>query len=144
MRDTRIEHATDGDRAAVCTLDPQFVGDAGRMAMIDHTVSAGTCWIARVRGDIAGFIIFAPVFFGQPFIELLYVVPEYRRRGVASALVRHCEAICPASKMFTSTNTSNTPMQRLLKADGYTCCGYVEGLDEGDPELLYSKRLRDV
>ena len=43
--------------------------------------------------------------------------------------------------MFTSTNQSNLPMQRLCDRLGYVKSGYVENLDEGDPELIYVKLL---
>jgi hypothetical protein len=33
-------------------------------------------------------------------------------------------------------------MQGLLTKSGYQLAGVVEGLDEGDPESFYRKRLR--
>jgi len=41
------------------------------------------------------------------------------------------------AKLFTSTNLSNQPMQRLLARLGWRSVGIVYGLDEGDPELFY-------
>ncbi len=88
--------------------------------------------------------IFAPSFLDQWFVELLVVHPDYRRRGVATALMTHCASVCPAEKLFTSTNESNTPMRRLLSKLGYAPSGYVDNLDEGDPELIFVKRLRSA
>jgi hypothetical protein len=53
------------------------------------------------------------------------------------------ESRCKESKLFTSTNLSNQPMQSLLANMGYRLCGVVEELDDGDPELVFVKRLRN-
>ncbi len=54
----------------------------------------------------------------------------------------HVEVLCQTDKLFTSTNQSNRPMQKLLEKLGYQPSGYIENLDEGDPELVYFKRLK--
>ena len=55
--------------------------------------------------------------------------------------MRHIESICVGKKLFTSTNESNTPMQRLCEQLGFVRSGRIENLDEGDPEIVYFKRL---
>ena len=80
-------------------------------------------------------------FFGRAFVELLIVHPACRRRGVASALMRHLEAICPGDRLFTSTNRSNAAMQRLCDSLGFQHSGVIENLDDGDPEIVYVKFL---
>src|SRR5262249_33672873 len=86
-----------------------------------------------------------PWFFGHPFLELLVVRESSRRRGVGRALVRAVEARFAGAKLFTSTNQSNAPMQRLLASLGYTPSGVIHNLDPGDPELVFvrlgSRRL---
>ena len=72
---------------------------------------------------------------------MLYVHPSHRRKGVGTQLIRHLEALCTTEKLFTSTNRSNAPMQALLPKLGYAPSGFVENLDEGDPELIYFKRV---
>jgi hypothetical protein len=39
--------------------------------------------------------------------------------------------------MFTSTNASNVAMRSLLEAEGWSFSGQLDGLDEGDPELVF-------
>jgi hypothetical protein len=65
-----------------------------------------------------------------------------RRNGAGAALVKHIESLCQTPKLFTSTNLSNLPMQSLLAKLGYILSGVIHNLDEGDPELVYFKRLR--
>ena len=88
-----------------------------------------------------GFAVFDRSFFEQPFIALLYAEPAHRRAGVASAIVRHIESICPGEKLFTSTNESNAPMHAFCAALGFARSGRIENLDEGDPEIVYFKRV---
>lgn len=40
-------------------------------------------------------------------------------------------------KIFTSTNQSNTATQQLLIKAGFIPSGYIENLDDNDPELIY-------
>ncbi|OGN96141.1 MAG: hypothetical protein A2Y89_03785 [Chloroflexi bacterium RBG_13_51_18] len=109
---------------------------------IIHSVEAGKCLAALVSNKVAGFgILGTSLFFNREFIELLVVHPEYRRRGIATALIRKMEAICPTKKLFTSTNESNIPAQKTYEANGFVRSGYIENLDEGDPEIIYFKRL---
>ena len=70
------------------------------------------------------------------------VRPERRRRGVASALIRAVEAASPTPKLFTSTNRSNTAMQAVCASLGFVPSGVIDNLDDGDPELVYFKRVR--
>ena len=75
-------------------------------------------------------------------IAMLYVHSDHRRRGVATAPIRHMESKCRTPKLFTSTNESNLSMQSLLGKLGYESSGVIHNLDEGDPELIYFKRLK--
>lgn len=41
------------------------------------------------------------------------------------------------SRVFVSTNKSNTQMRELLRSEGWSPCGVLTGLDEGDPEHVF-------
>lgn len=138
-----VERATEENLADVLRID-RTLGDLGRAAYIEDAVRRRECYIARAGWDVLGFLILTHAFFGQYFIELLVVQPDQRRSGVATALIAHVEALVPAAKLFTSTNESNAPMQALLAKLGYVRSGWIDNLDEGDPELIYYKRGRSV
>lgn len=80
-------------------------------------------------------------FFTQPFVSLLIVAESQQRRGIGAELVRHIESISPEGKLFTSTNESNAPMHRLCEKLGFAPSGVIENLDDGDPEIVYFKRV---
>ena len=72
---------------------------------------------------------------------MLFVELYHRRSGIGSALIQYIEGFCKSDRIFTSTNSSNKPMQDLLKKLEYNQSGIVYDLDPGDPELFYSKKL---
>ena len=123
------------------TLDETVHAAPTRRRLIASACEQGRIAVARVDDIIRGFAIFDESFFEQFFVRLLLVHPEFRRRGLASALMRAAELDCQSGKMFTSTNQSNLPMQRLCDRLGFVKSGFVENLDQGDPELIYVKML---
>ncbi len=104
-------------------------------------VQSQICFLGLCEGKIAGFAIFDYSFYQQGFLSLLFVLPAYRRRGVADTLINYLEQNCATPKLFTSTNLSNLPMQSLLVKRGYLVAGVIHYLDEGDPELVYVTML---
>ena len=138
---TIIERATSQDFEHICALDETVHQGASRRRSIGEAFAHGRIAVARVDDVVRGFVIFDESFFDQFFVRLLIVHPDFRRRGIATALMRAAELDCQTGKMFTSTNQSNLPMQQLCDRLGFVKSGYVENLDEGDPELIYVKLL---
>lgn len=136
-----VERATEDDLEGVIAVDTAH--GTPRLEYLAEAVKKRECYLAREGWDVIGFAILTRSFFGQYFIDLLIVHPDQRRKGVGSALIRHIEAILPAQKLFTSTNQSNTPMRALCETLGYVKSGWIDNLDEGDPEIVYFKRLPD-
>ena len=136
MRELRL--ATPADIDTVIGIAP--AGHERRAALSEY-VHAGQCHILWHDDAAAGYVVLTHSFFHSPFIELLVTSPALRRQGIGRALVQHCITIVPAGeKLWTSTNQSNTPMQALLPPLGFVHAGTIEGLDEGDPELIYLRR----
>jgi hypothetical protein len=55
-------------------------------------------------------------------------------------LIRAAVAAESSAAVFTSTNQSNASMQALLESEGWSLSGKLDGLDEGDPEVVYYLR----
>ncbi|PHF51917.1 hypothetical protein COI41_22675 [Bacillus toyonensis] len=83
--------------------------------------------------------------FSDVWYELLWLhVPlinhcfaKKRRQGHASSLISYMLSNSPTQKIFSSTNESNTNMQKVFKANGFMRSGIIENLDEGDPEIIF-------
>lgn len=139
-----VERATEDDLANIYVLDQAF-GSSNRLLYIDKAVREHGCYIVRDVSEgwgVIGFAVLTRHFFGEYFIELLLVHPDYWRKGIATALIQHIEKIVPAEKLFTSTNESNMPMRALCEKLGYAKSGWIENLDEGDPEIIYFKQIK--
>ncbi len=135
-----VEAAGAGDLERILAMDPRVADTPGRREFLERAHAAGECIVARRGGELAGFVVLDRQFFGQRFVELLYVEPAHRRAGVASAMVAHIESLCPGEKLFTSTNESNASMHAFCAALGFARSGRIDNLDEGDPEVVYFKR----
>ena len=137
----QIEVAQESAIEEMVALDVLVIGSSRRRNLITQTVKQHHGYIARQESQIVGLLLMHQHFFELPFIELLIVHPSFRRQGIGMALMQHIETISTPGKLFTSTNLSNEPMQRLCERLGYVRSGIIEHLDEDDPELFYFKRL---
>ncbi len=115
-----------------------------RGALVREAIIAKRCPIAERAGTVVGFAIWHDRFFGNAFLELLFVADDSRRQGIGASLVQAFAATTDAPKLFTSTNESNTPMRALLDRLGWMRCGWIDQLDPGDPELIYVLLRQDV
>ena len=138
-----VKKATERELESVKKLGSMMPGNNSRDDFLANAVSAGQCLVARIKDIVVGFGIADRSFYGQGFISLLMVHPEHRRRGVATTLIHHIESLCTTEKLFISTNESNITAQHVFEACGFVKSGYIENLDEGDPEIIYFKRLAD-
>lgn len=139
--DVQIEPASIRDLSLLYALHGGPVG-ADYRAMVERAVKGEECLVASVDRDAAAYSILDHSFYENGFIRLLYVAERRRRMGIGRALMTACESACRTPKLFTSTNLSNTAMQALLISCGYRLSGVIENLDEGDPELVYFKKVR--
>ena len=144
-RQAEIRPAVSDDIGAILSLD-QFAarGDHARAEFLRRCADLGECLVYD-DGSIGGFAVVRPAhFFGRDFVDLLMVDPARRRSGIGRALLRAALANAGTGQVFTSTNASNQPMLSLLRAEGWSLSGELDGLDEGDPELVFYKLRADV
>ncbi len=133
-----VRPAERADLQALIAIDPIMMSDTERRHSVARWMAAGQCFVAVVDDKVAGYVALTKGFFHQHFVELLIVAEGSRRGGIGVALTEHCIGAIPeGGKLWTSTNSSNLPMQGLLLKLGFVRSGVVENLDEGDPELIF-------
>ena len=136
-----IRRAVAGDIDGILRIDHRAVqADQGRADFLRLCLDLAECLVYLDHGSVAGFAVVKQAhFFGRDFIELLMVDPARRRYGIGRNLLRAAVAAAGTEQVFTSTNTSNQSMRSLLQAEGWSFSGELDGLDEGDPELVFYK-----
>ncbi len=134
----RVANSTDATGAIV--IGRALADRPDRVSHLESRGRDGGLFVACGDDRPVGFLCLeAAGFFERPFVTLLVVGPEYRRSGVATALMDAAEATLAPCRVFTSTNRSNGPMLALPAGRGYTPSGALVGLDDGDPEEFFFK-----
>lgn len=133
----RIRLAVTDDHTALCAIDTIAAEDPRRRVDIAGWTETGCCHLIEIEGEVAAYGVLAHHFFGHAFIEMLMVGASWRRRGLGAALIAHFQSMSSGSKLFSSTNMSNRPMQDLLVKAGFRPSGYIDNLDENDPEIVF-------
>ncbi len=114
----------------------------------DHTEGQGSTFLARIDGQLAGFITIRwqshnPLFRGEgiPLIHHLEVFPPFQRRGIASRLMDEAETLIAtrANKAGITVGLFDAygPAQALYARRGYIpdgrgVCRNHEPLKQGD------------
>ncbi len=137
-----VRPAVESDVEVLCSFDMIAREGNARREFIRHSVASDTCFVAVSDGEVIGYGVLNYTFYYNGCIDMLYMHSNHRRRGAGTALLKHMESLCRTPKLFTSTNLSNLPMQSLLAKSEHVLTGVIHNLDEGDPEIVYFKRLR--
>ena len=143
MENVHLRKAALEDKAMVIEvdyrLDPVEHVALKREEKIAKAILDEECFIILADHQPVGFVIFDYRFFDQGWIELIIISDENRGKGIGRQTFDLLCQQCEAKKVFTSTNSSNIPMQKALAKAGFSFAGKIIGLDEGDPELFYFK-----
>ena len=145
MERITLKKATSDDTSIAVELDYQLDKtehvQLKREQKITKAISNDECFIISTDKKEVGFVIFNYQFFDQGWIELIIIDEKYRGKGIGRKVFDLLCEQCKSDKIFTSTNRSNTQMQRALTKAHFDFAGEINGLDEGDPELFYYKKL---
>ncbi|MEM6844926.1 MAG: GNAT family N-acetyltransferase [Bacteroidota bacterium] len=144
METISLRKATIKDKALVVDFDYSLNEvehiELKREEKITKAILDEECFIILADNRAVGFVIFDYRFFDQGWIELIIVEEKYRGKGIGGQAMNLVCKRSETNKVFTSTNSSNTQMQKALTKVGFSFAGQINGLDEGDPELFYFKR----
>lgn len=135
-----IRNAEMNDCESIVILDSQIIESRIREDQIKRSIEENQCIVCEMNKRIVGFMIYHNFFFGHLFIDLIIVSPKTRRLGIAKKLMKYVEVLSE-KKLFSSTNKSNRQMQNVFQSLGYIESGFIDNLDEGDPEIIYVKLI---
>lgn len=137
-----VTKATTSDLSILSKIDSMVIGSKIRKPKIEQYILNEQCVVASINSELVGFACYDTTFFECCFIQLVIVNPNFRRLGIAGALIRYIEEHSPTPKLFTSTNESNAIMQQVCLSLGFVRSGIIENLDDGDPEWVYFKQVK--
>lgn len=140
-KDLKIRRANSADFERLVQMDPTAVPESRHTTFIERSIRGNNCFVAILDNQVVGYAVLEYSFFENGFVSLLVVAPKFRRQGIGECLMKDLEKRCVTEKFFTSTNESNLPMRELLGKLGFSPSGVIENLDEGDPEMVYFKRI---
>ncbi|MBH0157064.1 GNAT family N-acetyltransferase [Fictibacillus sp. 5RED26] len=132
-----IQHAKEHHLQKIIELDKKMIGSDHRKEELEHAIKEERCLILYQEDEIAAFLIYHTHFFDCCFISLIMVDPAHQRKGLASSLLTHMSRISPTNKLFSSTNESNESMKKVFIKNNFKKSGFIDNLDEGDPEIVY-------
>jgi len=95
------------------------------------------CVVAQLESTIAGFMVSRSTAVREREVLNIAVAPEFRRRGVASALIRSLDN----SEIFLEVRESNTPARNLYRKLGFIDIGRRPDYYENPPEAAVVMRL---
>nr|WP_245432716.1 GNAT family N-acetyltransferase [Mesorhizobium loti] len=96
----------------------------------------GTCEIwGAIDGEIVGFIAFR-----EGWVDQLYILPAYQKRGIGAALLEMAKAAWPKLQLWTFQK--NMIARRFYEKHGFAAVQETDGRDneEREPDILYQWR----
>lgn len=104
-------------------------------------------FVAIENNKIVGILGFTKRYFkDSDYLDEVIVDKKYRKKGIASALVKKLELNAKKRKsrrIFSSTESKNKISLKFHKKLGYKKVGYVDHMwKENKKEIIFSKRLR--
>jgi len=78
----------------------------------------------------------------QAWIATIGVLPEYRKRGIGSALLQECEARIDLPSIRLSVRASNLPAIRLYQVFGYQSVGSWPKYYQDGEDAVVMEKLR--
>ncbi len=101
--------------------------------------------VAEIDGGPAGYLRLEYLWSKIPYIALIRVAPEQRRRGVGKALLTFAEEFLRGeghTALYSSSQVDEAEPQAWHRHVGFAECGVIGGINEGGVgELFFRKRL---
>ncbi len=122
-------------------MDYAFVVEA----TLKRRVEEKLVMIAEVDGKSVGYSRIEYLWLKIPYIGLIIVRQEYRKKGVAFAMIRFLEEYLIRkgyNVLYSSSQVNEPEPQAWHRKIGFEECGYIAGINEGGiGEVIFRKIL---
>jgi GNAT superfamily N-acetyltransferase len=132
----QIRLAVSEDAASIKSFD-EFAGSRHR------EIEAESCLVALIDDQVVAYASCEPHgLLGQPLLTFLCVRPEFRRRGLATELVKAVQFRARGRKLLSSTEDWCTGTQRIFERLGWKKVGEISGVNkDGSSEWFYAIQI---
>jgi L-amino acid N-acyltransferase YncA len=138
--ETSVRFAEPADLAVV--LSQNYI-PAERMARL---IEQRQVVVAEQAGMPVGYACLDFLVVTTPFLGIIRVFDDYRRRGVGQAILRFLEEHLRAlghETLYSSSQADEPEPQAWHRRVGFEECGFIDGLNRGGVgEVFFRKRLR--
>jgi GNAT superfamily N-acetyltransferase len=141
MVELTVRFARPEDLEACVALDQPHV-PAG---VLEDKIRRGEIVLAERAGALAGYLRLEYLWSMIPFVGLIWVVEDQRRRGVGKALLAFVEDFLRGrghGALYSSSTGDEPEPQAWHRHVGFEECGFIAGINEGGvDEVFFRKRL---
>ncbi len=108
-----------------------------RARLLD-AVEKRSAYVAKEGFTVLGYAVREATFFGFPLLADICTHPNYRRQGVARALIAYLEKTNPADRLFASVPASNEVAKYMLQNLNYRRSGMIYNLNPaGETTIIF-------
>lgn len=101
--------------------------------------------VAELDGGLVGYLRLEYLWSRTPYVAMIHVLPERRRRGVGKALLAFTEEFLREqghAALYSSSQVDEAEPQAWHRHVGFEECGVIAGINEGGVgEVFFRKRL---
>lgn len=101
----------------------------------------GEIIVAMEGNEVAAYLKHNKKFYQRPFVSLVCVKENHRRKGINTLLFAYIENLYKNEQLlFTSTEADNLPMLGFLEKAGYNRSGAIDNLQKVQ-EVIFVKKI---
>jgi N-acetylglutamate synthase-like GNAT family acetyltransferase len=113
-------------------------------AVILRKLNLGEVIVAEDGGTLTGLCFIEYLWSKLPYISLIVVDEEYRRRGCGRTMLKFLEAELREQghrELYSSSQANEPEPQEWHRHHGFEECGFIASINEGIGEVFFRKAL---
>ena len=130
------------------SADLDFVRQDGfiPIKIVERKIEQEEVIVAERNGKLIGYMRLEYLWSLIPYIALINITPEYRRRGVGKAILRFTESFLRDrghNALYSSSQANEPEPQTWHRHVGFEECGVIAGINKGGiGEIFFRKSLK--
>lgn len=105
-----------------------------RADIISNKIETHEIIVAQRGGELIGYLRIEYLWARLPFISLITLKPEYRKKGIGSLLLKYLTEFLEINgfdTLLSSAQVNEEAGQQWYRSKGFVECGILNGVNEG-------------